>query len=143
MIYGWRVQEIRELVASSFIWRQTNRNVVEMVEVNRKRVNIENKNNCEELVIENASKSTELKTKFCFQSNDKADEKHGVTSRLQVEPQISPTDDGETAKLNHNIGDDAASDSDFETNERLSEGKKIKREENETTVTAIVHFKNV
>ena len=39
LIYGWRVQEIREFIASSFKWRRTNRDVVEMVEINRKRVN--------------------------------------------------------------------------------------------------------
>ena len=142
LIYGCRVQEIKQLVASSFNWRRTNTDVIEMVEVNRKRINLGDKKTCEEPAIEISTKATELTAKICFDSNAETDEKHEDSSRPQVPPHISPRDDSERANPN-TIGNDADSENNFQLNQSLSEGKNIEREQNEMTLTAMVHFNHV
>lgn len=160
LIYGWRIHEIREIMARTFKWttksvrNEPQTDMIEMVELNRKRVNLRFVTEAEEFVSggfasdpsprRNPSKATELITETSIDSNVEANGERGCASKLQLTAHTSPTDEVERTNPNHNVWDDADSESDFELNERFSEGQESKlKERNQITVTAIVHFNPV
>ena len=135
LLYGWRVQEIREVVESTFKWNENSRrqylrtDIIEMNELNsRKRVNLRAVGGVGEGFSgafaddarrpRNRENETELITETCINSN--------ILTGVSKNP-------------SQNILEDTDSEGDNEPNERFSEGKVSKKEPNEITVAAILH----